>query len=88
VEREKSIKYARPEGGSPLLFTITSSTDNGRVTILVRDNGPGFTDPRDIDSYESLGLTLVNSLAKQLGGHGELVDPSKAEISITFPRHH
>lgn len=84
-----SVKYAHPFSGESLEFTVEAilshEGNEDAITILTRDNGPGLSETYDIDSFESLGLTLVDNLAAQLDGRAEITDPSHAEFRITFP---
>lgn len=80
-----SAKYAHLHRESPLEFSVEANVENGMIQLLVQDNGPGFPEEVELDSFDSLGLTLVDSLSKQIGGSATLVDPGRAMILISFP---
>ena len=41
----------------------------GECTVTVRDNGSGYPSDFDVDSHDTLGLLLITSLSRQLGGN-------------------
>lgn len=59
--------------------------DAGLYVLIVGDNGVGF--PQDLDFHHttSLGLQLVTTLVKQLGGAIELQRAGGTEFKISFP---
>lgn len=63
------------------------SLDQGRVRLMVSDDGKGVPANFDLASSPSLGLQLVARLARQLGGSVELDSWSQAgaRFSIEFP---
>lgn len=63
-------------------ITITSAFDNPELTIKVKDNGSGLPEDFAISDQQSLGMTLVQTLARQLGG--EIDFASNDEAGTTF----
>ena len=63
-----AVKYAYGEGGGPV--RIETRCDDGALTMTVVDQGVGL--PADLDPMvsrpTSLGMRMVNSLTRQLGG--------------------
>ncbi len=63
-----AVKYAYGEGGGPV--RIVTRCDDGALTMTVTDQGVGL--PADLDPTvarpTSLGMRMVNSLTRQLGG--------------------
>jgi two-component sensor histidine kinase len=66
-----SFKYAFPEGfdckaerGEPCTIRVTLATENGTWVLTVADNGRGLPEGLDPLSTRSLGLKLVNFLAR------------------------
>ncbi|MEN2747162.1 histidine kinase dimerization/phosphoacceptor domain -containing protein [Sphingomonas sp. T9W2] len=63
-----AVKYAYGEGGGPV--RIETRCDDGALTLTVIDQGVGL--PADLDPTvarpTSLGMRMVNSLSRQLGG--------------------
>ena len=53
--------------------------------LLVSDNGIGLPLEFDWQNPSTLGLKLVNVLARQLGGRVELDQPKGTAFQITFP---
>ncbi|MBF0329845.1 MAG: DUF3365 domain-containing protein [Nitrospirae bacterium] len=80
-----SFKHAFKSGMEGLLtISFCKNKDSGYI-LAVSDNGAGF--PKDIkfSDTSSLGLRLVNMLAKQLGGSIEMTDvPKGTEFRICF----
>ncbi|WP_138432067.1 sensor histidine kinase [Fodinibius saliphilus] len=65
---------------------ITLTKENGLGKLRVTDNGKGLPDDFKVENQQSLGMTLVQTLAEQL--EGEFSVPSKnggATFQITFP---
>jgi PAS domain S-box-containing protein len=81
-----SLKHAFAGGRSGEISITLRPENEGRLTLVVADNGGGL--PADLDprNSSSLGLQLVNTLARQLGGSIEITNGSGAEFKITFPR--
>jgi two-component sensor histidine kinase len=47
---------------------VKLSLENGKLTLIVRDNGCGFPEHINFKETDSLGLQLVTTLISQLGG--------------------
>ena len=62
-----SLKYAFPSGRGEIHVELLRQQE-GRFGLLVGDDGEGFPPHLDPATSESLGLKLVTSLGKQLGG--------------------
>ncbi len=70
-----ALKYGAANGREAAIAVRLRSPD-GEVVLEVEDDGPGLPAGTDPETSESLGLSLVNSLAKQLGGSVEWLRPS------------
>jgi two-component sensor histidine kinase/DNA-binding response OmpR family regulator len=57
---------------------------NRQLSLVVSDNGVGFSSDLDFRNTSSLGLQLVNTLVEQLDGSIELNDSSGTAFQITF----
>ncbi len=57
---------------------------NGEVMVRIRDNGVGLPESFDIDYTTSLGMTLINTLAKQIDGKVLLQSGNGTSFQITF----
>jgi PAS domain S-box-containing protein len=81
-----SLKYAFPEGRSGRIEIRASSTADGGVEIVVRDDGVGISPDVDIRSTGTMGMSLVLGLIeKQLGGSIELDRDAGTTFTILIP---
>lgn len=81
-----ALKHAFPGNGPGELRIIMHEVKNMEIEIVVRDNGPGFPGGIDVCKPSSMGLYLVNGLAKnQLDGQIEVRQDAGTEFRITFP---
>lgn len=82
-----AFKYAFDKSGKGNL-KVTFEHDDGTITIVVEDDGPGLPNNFKSMTKESLGHQLVNQLVKQLQGSIN-VETAKAEgtrYEITFEK--
>jgi PAS domain S-box-containing protein len=79
------LKHAFPDSGSGMI-RIGFAAGEEEFELVVSDNGVGL--PEDIDPQHprTLGLRLVNTLVKQLGGRMEVRRTDGAEFRIRFKR--
>ncbi|MGL5077922.1 MAG: histidine kinase dimerization/phosphoacceptor domain -containing protein, partial [Waterburya sp.] len=56
----------------------------GEITLIVKDDGIGCTDPKILHESESLGMNLIATLVEQLEGTLEIKCCHGTEITITF----
>ena len=80
-----ALKYAFPGGRHGTIDVLLHNLPEGKIRLVIRDNGVGL--PRDLELHNanSLGLTLVHMLADQV--QGELAIPRNGagtEFSLTF----
>ena len=61
-----AMKYAFP-GPEPGVLSVTGRCQGGRLSVTVHDTGPGF-DTNSPTARLGFGLTMVRTLAAQLGG--------------------
>lgn len=78
-----SVKHAFPDASMDDNITIHFNKEIEKVQLIFSDNGVGFD--KTVSSTNTLGLTVVKTLVKQL--RGELVINSKngAVFNISFP---
>jgi PAS domain S-box-containing protein len=80
-----SLKYAFPpdsvDNGNICVSLLTN--DHGYI-LSVADNGIGFKEDIDLESTDSLGLQLINSLANQLDGKIYLDQDNGTSFKIEF----
>lgn len=78
-----SLKHAftdRDEGE----INITSRIEDNLLILNIRDNGRGMPNI-DLESTESLGLQIINSISKQLEGNITAINDSGTKFTVTFP---
>lgn len=81
-----AVKHAEADvkGGNLVL-----SENEGVISILIEDYGPGFTSVPSDTRAPGIGLTLVQDLMRQLGGTVQIENRSTggAAVKILFPSH-
>jgi two-component sensor histidine kinase len=65
---------------------VSLGREDGHAVLSVEDNGPGLPQGFSLDSPSTLGLTLITSLARQLGGvvMAQALETG-ARFSLVFP---
>lgn len=88
-----SLKYAFPQvqGTDKKIakkgeIDIQLTADDGRVMLLVKDNGVGLPADLDIETADSFGLQLVTTLVLQLNGKINIKRKPGATFKITFDK--
>ena len=88
-----SLKYAFPqvkEADKKKIkkgkIDIQLTADDGRVTLLVKDNGIGLPEDLDIETADSFGLQLVTTLVMQLNGSIDIKRKPGSAFKITFDK--
>ncbi|ADJ26062.1 signal transduction histidine kinase [Dehalogenimonas lykanthroporepellens BL-DC-9] len=84
-----AMKYAFPSGRRGKILVSLKRLDAGSTgfRLVVRDNGVGLPEDFDPLTNRSLGMRLVNALARhQLGGTVELLRDGGTEFIITFEK--
>ena len=80
-----SLKHGFPDGRSGEI-SVRVSSEGGRITLEVADTGIGMPAGLDTRNTETLGLQLVNLLAKQLSGSISFDGGQKGTVAvISFP---
>jgi two-component sensor histidine kinase len=68
-----SVKHAFPGRDSGIISVSLSSAEPGWVTLLFRDDGPGYPEDVITGNRQNLGLHLLRTIvSRDLGGHMEL----------------
>jgi PAS domain S-box-containing protein len=78
-----AFKHAFP-GGRSGRVQVSLSCDDGQCVLQVGDDGIGIPAHLDIENASSLGLKLVNVLARQLGGDLRVEGAGGTRISVAF----
>jgi len=80
-----ALKHAFPEG-RPGHIRIEAQSDGDRVNLAVIDNGVGVPEDLDARKRKSLGLEIVEILARQLRGTWELKRQAAGTVfRLSFP---
>jgi len=79
-----AFKYAESENPTLRVAIRRDREYPGTVELEVRDGGVGFT-PEDLHADKGLGLTLVDSLVKQLHGSRTVVVENGTRWLVRFP---
>jgi len=78
-----ALKYAF-KGREKGEIKIILKKQNDTISIRVEDNGVGFKQKQNIESTDSLGLQLVNTLVEQIEGKMIMEQSSGTKYVITF----
>ena len=74
---------AAPKVGQEI--QVEMRRQNSDIRLVVADNGVGFTDTLDPDREQTMGLTLVRDLGRQLRGRVEFASSKGTRCTVTFP---
>jgi len=76
-----AIAHAGPKA----VFSVEAVEEGGRIRVIARDDGPGFPQAAPVGDG-SMGLALVESLARQLGGPVSFANEDGARIEFWIAR--
>jgi two-component sensor histidine kinase len=79
-----ALKYAFPGGRTGEIRISLYGDPDGRVALVVRDNGVGLPPDTDLERSSSLGLRLVRMLAQQLGAEIRIDGSKGTEFRVIF----
>jgi two-component sensor histidine kinase len=79
-----AFKYAFAEKESELILINMSSNNSEEYKLEILDNGAGLPDEFDIETSDSLGLSLVHTLSKQLSGKFDYEFDGGAKFTLLF----
>lgn len=79
-----AFEHAFTDGREGEVTVAFKHDTDGQASLVVRDNGVGFPAGLDYRNTHSLGLQLVNSLARQLGGAAEMQVDQGTTFTINF----
>ncbi len=77
-----AFKYAFPDTQDEGMITVSVAKSEEHVTVMVQDNGQGFED--DEITSNSLGMSLVETLSKQLSGTLDFNNSDGVTVTVTF----
>jgi two-component sensor histidine kinase len=79
-----ALKHAFPGGRRGEIWISLHCSADDQWELVVADNGAGLPKDMHVNHQESLGLGIVQALAKQLQGEMELNVLNGAEFRIKF----
>lgn len=79
-----AIKYAFYDIVSPKIEIILSEIGPDLLRLTIADNGKGLDNDFDPEKAESLGMSLIFGLSKQLGGHCTIKNQNGLSVNIEF----
>jgi PAS domain S-box-containing protein len=79
-----SLKHAFPEGRRGKILIQLSQTSDKEITLRVADDGVGFPAGFDIQKSNKLGLTIIQTLGKQLKGEITFTGSPGVSFQIKF----
>lgn len=80
-----AMKYAFPENQKGVITVTFSQLESGEMELTIKDNGVGMPEDFDWTGSDSLGLSLVKSLAEdQLGGSISAEQDQGTAFTIQF----
>lgn len=80
-----AVKHAFSKGLGALFEVSLSQQENGRLQLIIRDDGPGIDSAVTTDSQtRSLGMGIMHAFAHQLGGPLQVVGVSGTTLSVEF----
>jgi PAS domain S-box-containing protein len=79
-----SIKYAYPDGQDGVIRILLSETREGRIRLIVEDEGVGLPQSVRVGEHSTLGLELVNALVQQLDAVMSVDSSRGTKVTIQF----
>jgi len=79
-----ALKHAFPGDRAGRVEVSFRQSDDGELVLSIVDDGVGVAEHVDLRRSPSLGLRLVNSLTRQLGGQLEWATDQGTRITIRF----
>jgi two-component sensor histidine kinase len=79
-----SLKYAFEGREIGRILIEFGRLPDGRLKLIVGDNGIGLPDNFDVENAESLGLQLVTTLITQIGGELDIQVKDGTKFNIAF----
>jgi len=79
-----ALKHAFPSGRGTLDVKLKNTSED-RLSLCVSDSGIGLPEDLDLRESKSLGLPLVEVLARQLGGILHVQSKPGATFTVEFP---
>jgi two-component sensor histidine kinase len=80
-----AIKHVFAEGGGSTLMVRLTSQEGRLMSLTIRDDGPDQPAEAEADKEPSLGQSIMQSLARQIGGRMRTERNGGTTIAVTFP---
>ncbi|OCX52118.1 hypothetical protein BEL04_11525 [Mucilaginibacter sp. PPCGB 2223] len=80
-----ALKYAFPADGSGYIKVALSCVNGKYLKLGITDNGPGMPPGFSINLCQSLGIKLIKSMCRQLGGRLDMRNENGLIVIIEFP---
>jgi two-component sensor histidine kinase len=77
-----SFKYAQVPG-KKLIISILLKKENGKILLIVQDNGPGIS-ANFMTEKNTLGMELIESLSDQINGKSQFKNNDGATFELIF----
>ena len=81
-----ALKYAFPDGRAGTLRIALRGDGPEQILLSVADDGIGLPEGLEVGRSRSLGLKMIHSLTRQIGGQVEVRRGIGVEFRIHFPR--
>ena len=81
-----ALKYAFHERSSGLITVTLAQVENGYIVLSVADDGVGLPEGFNWKKSKSMGLPIVDILARQLEGRAEIESHAGLKVTVRFPR--
>jgi hypothetical protein len=79
-----AVKHAFEKGAGSKFEVALLKQANGRLQLIIRDDGPGIA-PASAVGSGSLGMSIMQSFARQLGGSLEMNASAGTTLMVEFP---
>jgi PAS domain S-box-containing protein len=80
-----ALKHAFPGGRAGTVTVQLKQLPEGKVQMVISDDGQGLPNEFDTKRGNTLGLQLVRTLTEQVGGQIEVLREPSTTFTITFP---
>jgi len=80
-----AIKHVFAEGGGSILAVRLTPQEGELMALTIADDGPEPPEESEADKEPSLGQTIMQSLARQIGGRMRTERNGGTTIAVTFP---
>ena len=82
-----SLKYAFPKNRKGTVIVSLAALDEQTYRLTMRDDGIGLPADFDVACSNTLGLTMIRGLSRQIEGELSINQTSGVEIDLEFPFH-